>query len=244
MSSSLPKIIITLPIHNEEAILVHHTELLHAYCTHILRDVSWDILIANNGSSDRSEELCISLASRLPHLIIEKRDASGRGGALKQAWLSHEADVYLYMDSDLATDIQHLPLLISTILSGDYDIATGSRLISGAHTKRSLFRTACSIIYNHLPILFFPSFPVRDAQCGFKAISRRVRGSLLPAVQDSGWFFDTELLIRAHREGYRIGEFPILWRDQRFIKRKSKVRILETGLMNIRKLFHLKRTLR
>lgn len=239
----LPKVLITLPVYNEEAILAQHTELLHAYCVQALPDVAWEILIADNGSSDTSPALCTTLSSRLPHVIFERTAIPGRGGALKQAWLSHEADVYLYMDIDLATDIQHLPLLISKILSEKYDVATGSRLISGAHTRRSYFRTLCSILYNRLPVFFFPSFPVRDAQCGFKAISRRVRDTLLRDVQDTGWFFDTELLIRAHLKGYKISEFPVLWRDQRFVQRKSKVRILETGLTNIKKLFQLKRSL-
>ncbi len=245
MSTSpfLPKILITLPIYNEEAILVQHTELLHAYCAQTFTNMSWTILIADNGSTDASPVLCASLTSRLSHITIDRRNIPGRGGALKQAWLSHDADVYLYMDIDLATDIQHLSHLISSILSDGYDIATGSRLISGARTRRSFFRTMCSVLYNKLPVLFFPSFPVRDAQCGFKAISRRIRDTILSDVQDTGWFFDTELLIRTHLKNYRISEFPVLWRDQRFVQRKSKVRILETGLANIKKLFQLKRML-
>lgn len=238
-----PNILITLPIYNEEALIVHHTELIHAYCEHMFHDMSWTILIADNGSSDTTPALCVALASRLSHTLVDRRDTPGRGGALKHAWLTHEADVYLYMDIDLATDIQHLPLLISNILSDGYDVATGSRLISGAHVRRSFFRTACSLLYNRLPILFFPSFPVRDAQCGFKAISRRIRDTILSDVQDTGWFFDTELLIRAHLFGYRISEFPVLWRDQRFVQRKSKVRIIETGMTNIKKLFQLRHTI-
>jgi hypothetical protein len=179
----------------------------------------------------------------LPHILVQRIPIPGRGGALKKAWLTHDADVYLYMDIDLATDIQHLSLLISKILIEKYDIATGSRLISGAHTRRSFFRTLCSLLYNRLPVLFFPSFPVRDAQCGFKAISRHARDTLLADVHDTGWFFDTELLIRAHRARCRIAEFPVLWRDQRFAKRKSKVHIIETGMTNIKKLIQLRRLL-
>lgn len=243
MTQPLPHILITLPIYNEESLLVQHVELIHAYCAQVLRDVSWDILIADNGSTDTSPALCADLADRPSHIRIYRNDTPGRGGALKEAWLTHDADVYLYMDIDLATDIQYLPLLISKILSNDFDIATGSRLVFGAHTRRSFFRTLCSILYNRLPALFFPSFPIRDAQCGFKAISRHIRDSLLRDIEDTGWFFDTELLIRAHLKHYRISEFPVLWRDQRFVKRKSKVHILETGLTNIKKLFQLRRTI-
>lgn len=241
--SQSPHILITLPIYNEEDLLVQHVALIHAYCMQALQDVSWDILIADNGSTDTSSDICASLHARLPHILIYRNEIPGRGGALKQAWLLYNADVYVYMDIDLATDIQHLPLLISKILHEQYDIATGSRLIPGAHTRRSFFRTLCSLLYNQLPVFFFPSFPVKDAQCGFKSISKKIRNTLLLEAQDTGWFFDTELLIRAHRAGYHIAEFPVLWRDQRFAKRKSKVRIIETGLTNIKKLIQLRRAL-
>lgn len=57
------------------------------------------------------------------------------------------------------------------------------------------------------------------------------------------WFFDTELLIRAHRAKYRIAEIPVDWRDQRHAKRKSKVLLWQTALGNIRKLWGLKKEL-
>ena len=52
-----------------------------------------------------------------------------------------------------------------------------------------------------------------DAQCGFKAIRADVAERLLPLVQDTGWFFDTELLVLAERAGLRIHEVPVDWVD-------------------------------
>ena len=82
--------------------------------------------------------------------------------------------------------------------------------------------------------LFFVSF--RDAQCGFKALSRRAANSLLPVVQDTGWFFDTELLILAEKNGVRIKEIPVHWVDDP----DSRVRILNTAFEDLKGLLRLR----
>lgn len=243
MTPPQPTIVIVLPIYNEEVILWSHVNTLHAYCTKQFDSCVWTIVIADNGSSDTSEEIGKKLASELPQVIYDKRTTQGRGGALQQAWSLLDADVYIYMDSDLATDLRHLPELIRAIMIDDYDIAVGSRLIKGSSTSRSLFRGLCSHLYSAVPKVFFPTFLVRDCQCGFKAISNRVKNNILPLVKDVHWFFDTELLIRAHINQYRIAEIPVDWRDQRYAPRKSKVKLWQTALENMQKLWELKKEL-
>ena len=75
---------------------------------------------------------------------------------------------------------------------------------------RSLFRSFLSVSYNRLLRLSL-SAGFTDAQCGFKAINRRVADELLPPVKSSRWFFDTELLVLAENAGYRIKDLPVLW---------------------------------
>ena len=82
--------------------------------------------------------------------------------------------------------------------------------------------------------MFFVSF--RDAQCGFKALSREAANSLLPVVQDTGWFFDTELLILAEKNGFRIKEIPVHWVDDP----DSRVRILNTAFEDLKGLLRLR----
>lgn len=243
MSSDKTRICIALPIYNEEVILEPSLRMLHAFCMSVLDDMTWELVIADNGSTDASERIGRRLATELPHVSYDRRALPGRGGALQAVWSARDADIYMYMDSDLATNLCHIRECIGTILSGSYDIAVGSRLIRGSITSRSLVRELCSRIYGIVPRLFFPSLPIRDCQCGFKAISRRIQTELLSAVRDSGWFFDTELLIRAHSAGYRIAEMPVDWREQRYARRKSKVKLLQTAFRNIRKLMQLKKEL-
>jgi putative flippase GtrA len=79
--------------------------------------------------------------------------------------------------------------------------------------------------------------PVRDAQCGFKALRTSVARQLLPAVRDDGWFFDTELLVRAQRAGYRVVELPVRWVEDR----DSRVRIMRTAISDLSGVLRLRR---
>ena len=69
-----------------------------------------------------------------------------------------------------------------------------------------------------------------DAQCGFKAGRAEVIRALLPAVEDDGWFFDTELLMLAQRQGLRIYQVPVAWTEDP----DSKVEIIRTALADLR----------
>ena len=82
--------------------------------------------------------------------------------------------------------------------------------------------------------MFFTSF--KDAQCGFKAISRGAVKDLVPLVQDLGWFFDSELLIVAEKSGYRIKEVPVHWTDDA----DSRVRIVRTAYGDLKGLLRLR----
>ena len=97
-------------------------------------------------------------------------------------------------------------------MSGHSDIAIGSRLAPGSSVARGPKRELISRTYN-LILRTVLATRVRDAQCGFKAVRADVARRLLPAVEDDGWFFDTELLVLAEHNGLRIHEVPVDWVD-------------------------------
>jgi hypothetical protein len=114
------------------------------------------------------------------------------------------------MDVDLSSDLASFPLLIERLLDGTFDLATGSRLLAPSSTRRSLKREVISRAYNYLvKSIFHTRFS--DAQCGFKAITRKAARELLPLVENNGWFLDTELLVMAETLGYRILDLPVRW---------------------------------
>ena len=202
---------VVIPVYNEEVVLEQSITKLREYLgTHC--PYRWKIIIANNASKDRTLEIARGLAERFPSEVgVVHLDQKGRGRALKRAWSESTADVMTYMDVDLSTNLDHFMPMVRPIVEGRYHLATGSRLMRGARVKRQPKREIISRCYNLIVKTMFPSRKFFDAQCGFKAISRRAAQELVPLVQNNEWFFDTELLLLAEKFGYRVKEFPVRW---------------------------------
>jgi len=184
----------------------------------------WELVVADNGSRDRTLEQARAFAAEgVVPLRIRHRDQPGRGAALREAWLGSDADVLSYLDIDLSTDLAHLPDLVGVVARGEADLAIGSRLSLASQTTRGWRRELLSRSYNCL-LRGTLGLEVRDAQCGFKALSRAAARALLPQVRDDGFFFDTELLVLGQRQGWRLRELPVRWVDDP----DSRVRILRT----------------
>jgi glycosyltransferase involved in cell wall biosynthesis len=170
------------------------------------------VTIADNGSTDATWAIAGRLARELPEVRAVHMDLPGRGRALRAIWSQSEAEVLAYTDVDLSTDLNALLPLVAPLLSGHSDLAIGTRLARGSRVIRGPKRELISRGYNLLlRTLMGARFP--DAQCGFKAIRREAARALLPLTRDTGWFFDTELLVLAERAGLRIHEIPVDWID-------------------------------
>src|SRR5579875_3428956 len=221
-----------IPVYNEEHVLEHSVRTLHAYLSeHLPHD--WRIIIADNASTDRTLDVARGLAERLPRVAYVHLDQKGR--ALRHTWLNSRADVVSYMDVDLSTDIGAYPALIRAITDEGYDLAVGSRLARGAHTSRSFKREAISRTYNLIiKAVMWTHFS--DAQCGFKALSRRAADVLVPLVQNNEWFFDTELLVLAEKKGYRIKDIPVTWVEDP----DTRVKLVKTISEDLRGLWRLR----
>jgi uncharacterized protein (TIRG00374 family) len=202
---------VVLPAYDEEATIAETVELTLATLAEFLSAGDYEVMIAEDGCSDRTPEIASRLAAeddRVRHFHSDER--LGRGGALDHAFAAAEGDVLVYFDTDLATDLTHLEELVERVRSGDADVATGSRWHRNASVDRPARRGVPSQVYNGLVRLFLRS-TLRDHQCGFKAVSREAFETLRTDVEDDHWFWDTELLVRAQRRGYRVVEFPVEW---------------------------------
>jgi glycosyltransferase involved in cell wall biosynthesis len=170
----------------------------------------FELIIAEDGSTDGSAELVRSWMEKDSRVrLFHSDERLGRGRALNRALLAAEGRIVCYYDVDLATDMKHLATLIGAIRSG-YDISTGSRLLPESRIQRSGGREIASRGYNFLVRVVLGS-SLHDHQCGFKAFSRDRVLAIIPSVKDTHWFWDTEVLVRAERKGYRICEFPVVW---------------------------------
>ena len=232
-----PTLDIVIPCLNEERQLPETLATLRSFCGANLADYRWRIVVADNGSTDGTLAVAQEFAARHPEeagaIHLPER---GRGRALRKAWLESQADVVCYMDVDLSTDLAALPELVGAIAHDGFDIATGSRLMQGSKVeRRTLRREITSRSYNLLiRLMLFTHFS--DAQCGFKAMSRRAVEEIVPVTQDLGWFLDSEILIIAEKRGYRIKEVPVHWTDDP----DTRVRVLKTAWGDVKGLLRLR----
>jgi putative flippase GtrA len=219
---------IVVPVRNEERDLAPSVRRLAGYLSESF-PFSARITIADNGSTDATWAIASQLARELPQVRAVRMELPGRGRALRAIWSQSEAEVLAYMDVDLSTDLNALLPLVAPLLSGHSDLAIGTRLARGSRVIRGPKRELISRSYNLL-LRTLMGARFSDAQCGFKAIRRDQARELLPLTQDTGWFFDTELLVLAERAGLRIHEIPVDWVDDL----DSRVDIIATALADLR----------
>ena len=224
---------IVIPVRNEERDLGPSIRRLHNYLVHQF-PFAVRITIADNGSDDGTWALARELEEQFPEVRAIRLPEPGRGGALRSIWLASDADVCAYMDVDLSTDLNALLPLVAPLVSGHSDLAIGTRLARGARVIRGPRREVISRCYN---LLLHAALGTgfSDAQCGFKAIRADKGRILLPLTADTGWFFDTELLVLAERAGLRIHEVPVDWIDDT----DSRVNVISTAIADLRGIVHL-----
>jgi len=226
------KVEIALPVLNEERTLDAHVRKILSVIGELFTDASrFSLVIADNGSTDRTQHIGEALARESANVRYLRLPAPGVGAALKSAWGSSHADIVGYMDLDLATDMKHLVEVMSALETEGYDVCYGSRLHANSKVigrKRS--RELISRVFNAL-LQFYVRARFSDGMCGFKFLRRAQLGPIIArgAVSD-GWFFSTEILLAAERLGLRVKELPVQWTDDP----DSRVRLVSLTLQYLR----------
>jgi glycosyltransferase involved in cell wall biosynthesis len=232
-------IVVTVPAYNESKNLRKCVEsLLHVSLS---LNEEFRVVIAEDGSTDGTDIVAESLESMHSHVIhFHSGQKLGRGLALKRAWNKLDADIYAFVDCDLATDMKYFPRLINAIREGN-DLATGSRYIKGAKVDRPFLRDFTSKVYNRLIRMIYKD-EVYDHQIGFKAFSKRLIKDELNNCKSDDWFWDTEIIIRSIHDNYTYVEFPVEWKEKKG-KRTSMKRLLSDVMIHGLGIIRLKDTL-
>jgi len=210
-SAKTLQVSLVLPAYNEVDYLIPAVEKTMP----ILDDFadSYEIIIAEDGSTDGTSERSEELARKYPcvrHIHREQR--LGRGTALNNAFKQSLGEVLVYMDLDLATDLSYLKPMVDAIAVEGYDFATGSRMLKESRAQRTFGRSFSSKSYNWL-VRQMLSSKLYDHQCGFKAFKRQSLLGLLDEVEATHWFWDTEVMVRGYNHGFRIKEIAVQWRS-------------------------------
>jgi len=210
---TFPSCLVTLPARNEGGRLATAVERVDG----LLQEMGYPytLLIAEDGSTDNTFKVAQGLASTFPNVQVIHHDTKlGRGRALRNAWLSNSADVYVFMDADLATDLSFFPKLVDLMQANALDFVTGSRYSFGSKLERPMLRKTFSIGYNSVIRTVFHT-GITDHQCGFKAFSRKAIKEVLPLTHENGWAWDTEVIVYMATMGYKMAELPVDWKEMK-----------------------------
>lgn len=203
-----PHLSIVVPAHNEElrlaASLSRVLEFLHQ------QPYSWEVLVVENGSRDRTAEIAEQFARSQPALRVLREPQRGKGLAVRRGMLEAGGDYRFICDADLSMPIDQVNRFLPPALL-EYDIAIASREAPGAvRYHEPLYRHWVGRVFNLIVrLLAVPGF--QDTQCGFKCFHGETAKALFPLQRLQGWTFDVELLFIAVRRGYRVVEVPIPW---------------------------------
>lgn len=210
----MAKYSVFIPFYNEEKILEQHTLRIFNYLKNQGHD--FDIYLVNDSSKDSSQAVAQKLSKKHPEIhALSYTNGPSRRENLFWSFPKSSSEIVAFTDLDLAVNEKYFNTLFSEMEKQKADICTASRYDMGSITSRSLYRRIISMAYRKTIQTIF-GCPVSDFQCGFKAFKRQ---SLIKVLKECGydnsltrgWFFDAEVIIRAHKRGLKIVSFPVKW---------------------------------
>ncbi len=187
------------PCYNEEANVERTTRAAIAACDRLFTD--YEIIIVNDGSKDRTAEIADRLAAEHPRVrAVHNSPNRGYGGALQRGFREATKEYVFYTDGDGQFDFEEMDKLIP--LMSKFDIVSGYRLDRQDPLPRKLNAFCWGTLVN---LLF--GLGIRDVDCAFKIYPRRLFDEI--EMHATGALIDTEILARAQRRGYTIGQVGV-----------------------------------
>lgn len=200
----MPRISIVIPVYNEEGIL--HAAVVDLRERLAPTGWSYEIILAENGSKDRTVAIAEELAAKYPEVRTFSLGEPNYGKAMKRGILEATGEFVICEEIDLC-DVDFHQRAIALLEAGEADMIIGSKLIEGAEDDRPWARHAASHIYNGLLRLAL-GFRGTDTH-GLKAFRREKLLGIVEACLVDRDVFASEFVIRAYREGIRIREIPV-----------------------------------
>lgn len=202
-----PVVSLVIPAYNEERRLPDTLPRVLGFLSE--QPFSWEVLIADDGSTDGTAEIVQGFVQNEPRLRLLRLEHGGKGHAVRRGMQAAQGCFCFLCDADLSVPISDLPRFLPAL--EEAEVAIASREAPGAaRYDEPAYRHLMGRIYNLLVrVLLLPG--IQDTQCGFKGFRRAAVGPLFSRPGMSGWGFDVELLYLARRLGYRIVEVPVHW---------------------------------
>lgn len=227
---------VVIPAYNEDENIASTLQDIAQYLK--TKNYSYEIIIVDDGSSDKTAELAALEGKVFPNFSLLRHSPNkGKGYAVKEGILSAKGSLILFMDADNSTRINQIDKFISAILEG-YDLAIGSRRVDGAIIEelQPAHRRFLGNIYIKLSSLVLGT-AINDYNCGFKLYKKEVAKNLFEKLTRNDWSFDSELIFLASKLNLKIKEIPVVWQDK---QKTSKVRPLRDGIKSFTSLIKIK----
>ncbi len=226
-----------LPAYNEEKRLPDCLDKVSAFVSTFEKTI--EVLLIENGSSDRTFEMGRKFAQDHPWFKVYHLDKSGKGNAVRFGMMEAHGRYRMFADVDFAMPIEGIYKFIPPALT-DADLAIASRKTAGAvsHNERfirKIFSRGFNLI---VQILAAPG--IHDTQCGFKCFTAEAAERIFAVQQIDGWAFDAELLFIARHFGYSIVEVPI----EVFYDENSKINVFRDPLNMLLDLLKIRKNYR
>jgi len=229
-----PFLSVVIPAYNEEYRLPRTLEQIFAF----LQEQNYvsEVIVIENGSSDRTYEIARGFADRYENLHVLREEQRGKGNAVKRGMLEARGEYRFLCDADLSMPIVQINRFLPPQLT-NLDIAIGSREALGAvrHNEPEFRHLGGRLINLAIRLSILPG--LQDTQCGFKCFRAEVADKIFPCQSISGWAFDIEVLYVARKYGYQIVEIPIDW----YFDAETKLRAVNDALRMLRDIFLIHR---
>ena len=230
------KLTIVVPVYNEEAIIGETLGTLSMVLSKLPTEVDWEIVVADNGSTDQTKEKVIE--ANLEKVSVMTISEKGKGVGIRSVALLSNSDFFGFIDADLSADPETILPIFQILHAGEHDIVIGSRLMDKSQTHRGFFRTLTSEFFNFLQKIII-KLKIKDTQCGLKIMNRKGL-EVFKRTKENSWFFDMEFLALANKDNLRILELPVAWEEFRYIDRKTKLSVLRDGFSAILAMFRVR----
>ncbi len=217
---STPLLSLIIPVHNEEHRLPKALGQLEDFLAQ--QPYSSEVLVVENGSSDRTVAVAQSFQGRMPYLRILEERSRGKGLAVRRGMLEAQGEYRMFCDVDFSMPVGEVNHFIPPHLSS-LDVAIASREAPGAiRYGEPQYRHLVGRIFNTM-VRWLARPGLQDTQCGFKCFRGAVADVVFRQQTLTGWSFDVEVLFIARQLGYRIIEIPIPW----YFNAESRIRLLQ-----------------
>ncbi|MBI2966180.1 MAG: glycosyltransferase [Chloroflexi bacterium] len=228
MTGSDPYLSVVIPAYNVERLIEQSLQRVVGHLQN--KPYSWDVVVADDGSTDRTADAVARFAETEPRVRLLKLAHGGKGWAVKNGMLASSAAWRFMCDADLSMPSEQIDRFLSGEEDPGYDIGIGSREAPGA---RRFDEPARRHFYGRVFNRVVRMFAVRgldDTQCGFKMFRGALVPSLFGAQRLSGWGFDVEVLFIARGARLKLREVAIDWyygRDSKMTLKKGGAAFLE-----------------